>query len=93
MWLIGSTPPRKPVEPCAEKQDHSERLHQAIKQASKTNVKMLENTTSRSLDQLEEAASIIQEVKRIVSNISVDANVTAEDAAKLVSRNRDENNR
>lgn len=90
MWLIRSTPPRTPVRPCDEKQDHSERLHEAIKQASKTNVKMLENTTSRSLDQIEEAASIIQEVKRIVSSISVDANVAAEDAAKLVSRNRDD---
>lgn len=93
MWFLGSAPPRPPVVPCVEKVDHGERLHKAIKQASATNVKMLENTTRRSLDQIEETASIIEMLKRVVATIPVDAANTAEDAAKLVSRDKNEDDR
>lgn len=93
MWLFTRACPHREREPLApEMVSHSERLHEAIQKSADNNLRILDKTTRKSLDQIQRSHDVILTVKSVVSRLAAnDALDTVEGVAELVSRDNDEN--
>lgn len=91
MRMFGSVPPRKPNPTEPDVAGHSDRLHKAIQRAASTNVQMLEVTTSKSLDQIEQTNDIINTIRNTVARIQSGVVDTSQETMDLLSRKENEN--
>lgn len=88
MWLFPRARPHEEHELIfPEMLNHSERLHEAIKKSAATNASLLDDTTRKSLDQVQRSQDVILAVKTVIGRMEAgDAFDTVEKAMDLVSR-------